>query len=288
MPLLLQRSPPPCAQIPLLFVTCLCRFTAVLQLSSGTLVVGGVWVTVLDGQLSSLYTHSPVITAAMQILHICTALHRLAPLLLSPRHLCLPPTSPLPHQDHPNISPCCFLKLPWVTGPRAQIMLACRGGAGQRGQEWVRCVETQSALFSYGVVFLAKAAITDQRLVLNSEFKELWLWMPALAADVNHIPQPHQGEETESKFREPDSLQWFNMGVSPKYKVLGLCWWMDNRIHLIVCSKTEMLVFTLWHHTCYGAAELWSTEKETWQTNSYQFWNLYFSDAREKITNTQG
>lgn len=149
-----------------------------------------------------------------------------------------PPTSPLPHQDHPNISPRCFLKLPWVTGPRAQIMLACRGGAGQRGQEWVRRAETQSALFFYGVIFLAKAAVADQRLVLNSEFEELSLWMLALAADFNHIPQPHQADETESKFRVPDSLQRFNMRVSPKYIVLGLCWWMDNWIHLIVCSKT--------------------------------------------------
>lgn len=96
---------------------------------------GGVWVRVQDGQSSSLHTHSPVITAALQILHICLALHRLALLLPSPHHLCLPPTSPLPHQDHPNISPRCFLKLPWVTGPHAQIMLACRGGAGQRGRE---------------------------------------------------------------------------------------------------------------------------------------------------------
>lgn len=34
-------------------------------------------------------------------------------------------------------------------------------------------METQSALFSYGAVFLAKTAITNQRLVLNSEFREL-------------------------------------------------------------------------------------------------------------------
>lgn len=47
--------------------------------------------------------------------------------------------------------------------------------------------------------------------------------MLVLAADSNHIPQPRQGEETESKFREPDSLQRFNMGVSPKYIALGLC-----------------------------------------------------------------
>lgn len=78
-------------------------------------------------------------------------------------------------------------------------------------------------MFSCRVIFLAKAAIADQRLVLNFEFKELLLWMQALAVDFNHIPKPHQGEETESKFRETDSLQWFNMGVSPKYIVLGLC-----------------------------------------------------------------
>lgn len=202
------------------------------------MVVVGVWVTIQDEQSSSLHTHCLVVAAALQILHICISLHCLAPLLPSPHHLCLPPTSPLPHQDHPNISPRCFLKLPWVTGPRAQIMLACRGGAGQRGQEWVRRAETQSALFFYGVIFPAKAAVADQRLVLNSEFEELSLWMPALAADFNHIPQPHQADETESKFREPDSLQRFNMRVSPKYIVLGLCWWMDNWIHLIVCSKT--------------------------------------------------
>lgn len=77
--------------------------------------------------------------------------------------------------------------------------------------------------FSYGVISLAKAALADRRLVPNSEFKGLWLRMPALAADFSRIPQPRRGEETESKFREPDSLQWFNMGVSPKYKVLGLC-----------------------------------------------------------------
>lgn len=47
--------------------------------------------------------------------------------------------------------------------------------------------------------------------------------MLALAADFNHIPQPHQADETESKFRVPDSLQRFNMRVSPKYIVLGLC-----------------------------------------------------------------
>lgn len=47
--------------------------------------------------------------------------------------------------------------------------------------------------------------------------------MPVLAADRNHIPQPRQGKDMESKFREPDSLQWFNMGVSPKYIALGLC-----------------------------------------------------------------
>lgn len=64
-----------------------------------------------------------------QTLRICLGLHQLLP---SPHHLCLPPTSPLPHQDHPNISPGCFLKLPWVTGPYAQIMLTGCGGAGQK------------------------------------------------------------------------------------------------------------------------------------------------------------
>lgn len=68
-------------------------------------------------------------TGAPRRLHICTCLtHRSASLSPSAYHLCLPPTSPLPHQDHPNISPRCFLKLPWVKRPHAQITLPCRGG----------------------------------------------------------------------------------------------------------------------------------------------------------------
>lgn len=34
-----------------------------------------------------------------------------------------------------------------------------------------------------------------------------------LAADFSRIPRRRRGEETESKFREADSLQWFNTGV---------------------------------------------------------------------------
>lgn len=45
--------------------------------------------------------------------------------------------------------------------------------------------------------------------------------MPVLAADFNLIPKARQGEEAESKFRRPDSLQRFNTGVSPKYVALG-------------------------------------------------------------------
>ena len=145
MPLLLQPFPTPCAQFGLLFATFFYAgrnvcVTAVFRDHYGGGGGGGggcicVSVRVQDGHSSPPRTHSPVITAALQILHICNALHCLAPFLPSPHHLCLPPTSPLPHQDHPNISPRCFLKLPWVTGPHAQIMLACRGGAGQRGRE---------------------------------------------------------------------------------------------------------------------------------------------------------
>ncbi len=50
----------------------------------------GVWVRIQDGLSFSLHTQSPVITAALQILHICLALHCLALLLPSPHHLCLP------------------------------------------------------------------------------------------------------------------------------------------------------------------------------------------------------
>lgn len=83
----------------------------------------------------------PVAVCACSVsCHHCTNadsphLHCLTALLPSPRRPRPPPTSPLPRQDHPNISPRCFLKLPWVTGPLAQIMLACSGGASQRGQE---------------------------------------------------------------------------------------------------------------------------------------------------------
>lgn len=70
--------------------------------------------------------------------------------------------------------------------------------------------------------FLAKAAITDQ-LLPNSRFKKLSLWMEALAADFDHIPQLHHREKGGRVNSEPDSLQWFNMGVGPTYIVLGLC-----------------------------------------------------------------
>lgn len=85
------------------FVYCLPPFffmqdvMSVLQLSSETVmvvvvVVVGVSVRVQDGHSSPPHTHSPVITAALQILHICIALHCLASLLPSPHHLCLPPS----------------------------------------------------------------------------------------------------------------------------------------------------------------------------------------------------
>lgn len=135
--LLLQLFPTRSAQSPLLFDTFSCRTQRLSP--NGTLGVAlgaGVWGGREPGTGSHLlHTHSPVIMSALQILHICLALHRSALLLPSPHHLRFPPTSPLPHQDHPNISPRCFLKLPWVTRPHAQIMLACRGGAGQRGRE---------------------------------------------------------------------------------------------------------------------------------------------------------
>lgn len=183
------------------------------------------------------HKHSAVIRAADSPHLPCFTPHSLVS-NRAPRHLFFPPTSPLPHQDHPNISPRCFLKLPWVRRPHAQIMLACSGGAGQRGREWVRRTETESALFSFRVTFLAKTAFTSQRLALSSELRQLLLYMPVLAADLSPIPQPHQGTGMESKFRKPDSLQWFNIGASPKYIVLGLYWWMDNQILLTVCNKT--------------------------------------------------
>lgn len=83
MPLLLQ--PPLSSTVCHRFIR---NMTSVLRLSFGTLVVG-VGIRVQDGQ-SSLHTHSPVIAAALHILHICLALHRLALLLPSPRHLRLP------------------------------------------------------------------------------------------------------------------------------------------------------------------------------------------------------
>lgn len=86
---------------------------------------------VQDGHLSS--PHSPSChhrgTADSPHLRCLTALSP------SPRHACLTPTSPLSHQERPNISPRCFLKLPWVTGPRAQIMLALLRGGGRGGRE---------------------------------------------------------------------------------------------------------------------------------------------------------
>lgn len=80
-----------------------------------------------DGHLSSLHSLSCHHRGTADSPHL-QCLTALSP---SPRHPCLTPTCPLSHQDHPNISPCCFLKLPWVTGPCAQIMLALlRGGGG--------------------------------------------------------------------------------------------------------------------------------------------------------------
>lgn len=200
--------------------------------------------------------------ALTQILHICIALRR------SYRAPVVP--APLPRLHSPvRIIQIFPLAAFWsFHGSRDLLHKSCWpavGGLVREDRSESDAQKPNLHCFSYGVIFLAKAALADRRLVPNSKFKGLWLRMPALAADFSRIPQPRRGEETESKFREPDSLQWFNMGVSPKYKVLGLCWWMDNWIRLIVCSKTEMLVFTLWHHTCCGAAELWSSEKETWQ-----------------------
>lgn len=158
----------------------------------------------------------------------CTAdsphLPRLTPVscaLSEPLPSHLSPTSPLPHQDHPNISPCCFLKLPWVTGPHAQIMLACCGGAGQRGQEWVKRIETQSALFSHRVIFLAKTAITNERLVLKSEFRELSRCCPG-----NWLP-PYSPARLKEKSRV-NSEGLTARRFRPQYIALDLSWWITK------------------------------------------------------------
>lgn len=111
------------------------------------------------------------------------------------------------------------------------------GGGGGGGWGWTEKHRNSICTVFAFFFFFAKAAITDQ-LLPNSQFKKLWLWMKALAAEFDHIPQMHQGEKGGRVNSEPDSLRWFNMGAGPKYIVLGLCWWMDHQIHLIVCSKT--------------------------------------------------
>lgn len=68
------------------------------------------------------------------------------------------------------------------------------GGVGEKEDRNEQ--ETQKLnlhCFPAGLFFLAKAAITDQ-LLPNSQFKKPSLWMKALAADFDHIPQLHQRE----------------------------------------------------------------------------------------------
>lgn len=203
--------------------------------SSGAAILGDNGESTMDTCL--LCTPSPVITEALQILHICIGLQNFQQAPVIPNSL--------PHLRSPiRIVQIFPLVAFWsFHGSRDLVHKSCWPCWGVGGSE--RTGMTEKHRNSICNVFLqacfyflcAKAAITDQ-LLPNSQFKKLWLWMKALAAEFDHIPQLHQREKGGRVNSEPDSLRWFNMGAGPKYIVLGLCWWMDHQIHLIVCSKT--------------------------------------------------
>lgn len=76
--LLLRHFQFPCVWILPRFSTFLSIVTAAIQLAPGTLMVVAAAadrVAVKDEQSSSLHTHYLVITAALQIPHICISLH---------------------------------------------------------------------------------------------------------------------------------------------------------------------------------------------------------------------
>lgn len=200
MPLLLHLFPnPPRAQFLLLFATfffyaehdvCV---TAVLRDAGG----GGV-VVVVGSHL--LRTHTPLSSRLrLQILHICIALHRLAPLLPStppppPRHHpCLPSHVSTPPSGSSKYFPSLLFEasmghgtsctnhagLPW--GGRSE-----KTGVSQTHGNPI-CTVFIRGYFSCQDSHHQSAAGSKQRVSGSACCR-----CRVLAADFNHIPQPHQ------------------------------------------------------------------------------------------------